>query len=227
MYMYAETKTHEVTVDVVIFTIRDRGLEVLLVQREQEPFKDAWAIPGGFVRMTENLDEAAKRVLYERTRVQNVYLEQQYTFGDPLRHPKSRVITVSYFALIRADDIHLSFDTGLNVQNVDWHSVYELPNLAFDHDQIIKHAVRKLRDRLEATPVAFQLLPKKFTLTDLQKTYENILNNRIDKRNFRKKIMSLGFLLEHNEFSKSSSKRPARLYSFNKDVIESKKGIFI
>lgn len=220
-----ETKTHEVTVDIVIFTVRKKKLEVLLIQRGAEPYKGKWAIPGGFIRLSENLDEAAKRVLFEKTGVKDVYLEQLSTFGKPNRYPNARVITVGYFALIRSEDLQLVLDTDLQIQQVKWHSVYSLPPLAFDHDEIISYALRKLRDRLEYTPVAFQLLPKKFTLTDLQKTYELILDTTLDKRNFRKKMVSLGMLHEYEEFSKTSSKRPARLYGFNEESIEEKKGI--
>jgi len=220
-----EQKTHEVTVDTVIFTIRKNTLEVLLVQRGHEPFKDKWAIPGGFVRLSENLDEAAKRVLYEKTNVKNVYLEQLYTFGDPGRYPSARVITVSYVALIRSDDIELAAEEGLNIQQINWHPVYSLPALAFDHKDILNYAIKRLRARLEYTPIAFQLLPKKFTLTELQRTYESILDTDLDKRNFRKKMISLGILKEYNEFTKESSKRPARLYGFNEDSIEGRKGL--
>src|SRR3989339_1581109 len=184
-----ESKTHEVTVDIVIFTIRKKKLEVLLIQRGHEPFKDKWAIPGGFIRLSETLDEAAKRVLYEKTYVKDVYLEQLYTFGEPNRYPNARVITVSYFALIRSDDIQLESEQGLNIQQINWHSIYSLPELAFDHKEILDYAIKRLRERLEYTPIAHQLLPKKFTLTQLQKTYEVILNTDLDKRNFRKKMI--------------------------------------
>jgi 8-oxo-dGTP diphosphatase len=219
-----ESKTHEVTVDIVIFTIRKRKLEVLLIQRGQEPYKDKWAIPGGFIRLSENLDDAAKRVLYEKTHVKDVYLEQIYTFGDPYRYPNARVITVSYFALIRSDDLKLEAEEGLNIQQINWQPVYSLPQLAFDHKEILSYAVKRLRDRLEYSPIAFQLLPKKFTLTQLQRTYEIILNTELDKRNFRKKIMSLGILNEYEEFTKASSKRPARLYGFNEEMIKEQTG---
>ncbi len=221
-----ETKTHEITVDVVIFTIKDNKLQVLMVQRNQEPFKSKWSIPGGFVRMSENLDSAAKRVLYEKTNVKDIYLEQLRTFGDPLRHPKSRVITVSYFALIRSEGLELKFEEeaeGININEVQWHSVYDLPELAFDHMDIIKYAMKRLRDRLEYTPIAHQLLPKKFTLTELQKAYEIILHVQLDKRNFRKKMISLGILTELEEYTKSTSKRPARLYMFNEETLKAKK----
>ena len=223
--MFQETKTHEVTVDIVIFTIRKKKLEVLLVQRGHEPFKDKWAIPGGFIRLSEPLDEAAKRVLHEKTHVKDVYLEQLYTFGEPGRYPNARVMTVSYFALIRADELQLSNRSDMDVQKVGWHPVYSLPALAFDHATILNYAVKRLRDRLEYSPIAFQLLPKKFTLTELQKTYELILDKELDKRNFRKKMISLGILNEFDEFTKLSSKRPARLYAFNEEIIENQKGL--
>lgn len=223
--MYQETKTHEITVDVVIYTIRKGKLQVLLVQRSKEPFVGKWAIPGGFIRLSENLDEAAQRLLYEKSNLKDVYLEQLSTFGDPLRYPRSRVITVAYFALIRSESLQLKFDTAIdNIQDVQWHSVYDLPPLAFDHDKIIKYALKRLRDRLEYSPIAFQLLPKKFTLTELQKAYEIILHKELDKRNFRKKMISLGILTELDEYTKQCSKRPARLYMFNEDTVESKKG---
>ena len=219
--MYQETKTHEITVDIVIFTIKKSKLQVLLVQRSKEPFISKWSIPGGFVRMSENLDEAAQRLLYEKSNLKDVYLEQLYTFGEPLRHPRSRVITVAYFALIRSENLILKFDNDLDdVKDVQWHSVYDLPPLAFDHKDIIEHALKKLRQSLEYSPVAFQLLPKKFTLTELQKAYEIITNTDLDKRNFRKKTISLGILNELDEFTKHKSKRPARLYMFNDENIK-------
>lgn len=224
--MFNETKTHEVTVDVVIFTIQDGRLKVLLVKRASEPFKGRWAIPGGFIRLSENLDNAALRILKEKTAVQNIYLEQLYTFGDPLRYPNSRVITCAYFALIRSDDIKLGFDKGTEVTEVEWHKVYSLPQLAFDHKEIIEYSLKRMRERLEFCPIAFQLLPEKFTLTELQRSYELILAKKLDKRNFRKKMMSLSILKELDEFSKSGSKRPARLYAFDEITLNSKRGHF-
>ena len=224
--MFKETKTHEVTTDVVIFTIEDEKLKVLLVKRAHEPFKGKWAIPGGFIRISETIDAAALRILKEKTNVQNIYLEQLYTFGDPLRHPDSRVITCAYFALIRSDDIVLSFDDNSEITEVQWHPVYNLPKLAFDHKEIIEYSLKRTRERLEFCPIAFQLLPEKFTLTELQKAYELILGKKLDKRNFRKKFLASSILKELNEFTKSGSKRPARLYSFDKITLDSKRGHF-
>lgn len=223
---FIETKTHEVTVDVVIMTIVNNDLKVLLVKRVNEPFKNKWAIPGGFIRLSENLDDAALRVLKEKTSVQNIYLEQLYTFGDPLRYPNSRVITCAYFALIRAEDIKLEAANKEEVSDVQWHSVSKLPPLAFDHKEIIEYSLKRTRERLELCPIAFQLLPKKFTLTELQKSYELILKKDLDKRNFRKKMLSQNILRELQEFTKTGSKRPAQLYTFDTITLDSKRGHF-
>lgn len=221
-----ETKTHEVTTDVVIFTIKNSKLKVLLVKRANEPFKARWAIPGGFIRLSENLDNAALRILKEKTNVQNIYLEQLYTFGDPLRYPNSRVITCAYFALIRSDDLELAFEDNSEITQVQWHTVYSLPPLAFDHKEIVEYAVKRMRERLEFCPIAFQLLPEKFTLTELQKSYELIWDKKLDKRNFRKKVLTGSILKELNETTKSCSKRPAKLYSFDTITLNSKRGHF-
>ena len=198
--MFNEVTKHEITVDIVILTIKNDSLNVLLVKRNNEPFKDKWAIPGGYVRMSENLDEAAMRVLKEKTNVENIYLEQLYTFGDPLRHPVSRVITCAYFALIRSEDVEV-----VTTDDLAWHKVSELPPLAFDHKEIIEYSLKRTRERLEMCPVAYQLLNEKFTLTEMQKAYEMIMEKKLDKRNFRKKVITTDGLRELNEFSKSSS----------------------
>lgn len=220
--MFNETKTHEITVDVVILTIKNNALQVLLVKRLNEPFKDKWAIPGGYVRLSENLDDAALRVLKEKTDVDNIYLEQLYTFGDPLRHPNARVITCAYFALVRYEDIKIATSDELG-----WHKVLDLPPLAFDHKEIIQYSLKRTRERLEICPVAYQLLPEKFTLTEMQKAYELIMQKKLDKRNFRKKATSTNGLIELDEYTKSSSKRPARLYTFEKIELNSKRAHFI
>ena len=220
--MFNETKTHEITVDTVILTIKNGNLKVLLVKRYNEPFKGKWAIPGGYVRMSEDLDAAAMRVLKEKTNVDNIYLEQLYTFGDPLRHPVSRVITCAYFALIRSEDIEV-----ISAENVAWHKVSDLPALAFDHKEIIQYSLKRTRERLEMCPVAYQLLNEKFTLTEMQKAYELIMGKKLDKRNFRKKVIQTEGLRELDEFSKSTSKRPARLYTFDNIRLNSKRAHFI
>ena len=157
--MYKEIKTDEITVDISILTIKDDALQVLRVKRNNEPFKDKGAIPGGYVRMSENVDEAAMRVLKEKTNVDNIYLEQLYTFGDPLRHPNARVITCAYFALVRAEDLNITTSPELG-----WHKVSDLPPLAFDHKEIIEYSLKLTRESLELFPVAYQLSNEKFNL---------------------------------------------------------------
>jgi 8-oxo-dGTP diphosphatase len=162
--------------------------------------------------MDESLDQAALRELQEETNVTDVYLEQLFTFGDPGRDPRGRVISVSYFALISAE--HRELAASSDTTDVAWYSVYKLPKLAFDHASIIEYALRRLRYKLDYTSVGFQLLPKKFTLTELQRIYEIILNKKLDKRNFRKKILSLGILEPLEETKMEGPHRPAKLYSF-------------
>ena len=220
--MFNETKTHEITVDVVIITIKDDALKVLLVKRNNEPFKGRWAIPGGFIRLSENLDDAALRVLKEKTNVDNIYLEQLYTFGDPLRRTDARVITCAYFALVRSEDIKI-----ISSSELGWHKISDLPGLAFDHKEIIQYSMKRTRERLEICPVAYQLLPEKFTLTEMQKAYELIMEKKLDKRNFRKKALVTDGLIELDEYTKSSSKRPARLYTFENIKLNSKRAHFI
>lgn len=220
--MFNETRTHEITVDVVILTLKNNSLQVLLVKRQNEPFKDKWAIPGGYVRLSENLDQAALRILKERTNVDNIYLEQLYTFGDPLRYPNARVITCAYFALVRAEDLNI-----VTSNELAWHKVSDLPPLAFDHREIIEYSLKRTRERLELCPVAYQLLNEKFTLTEMQKAYELIMTQKLDKRNFRKKALATDGLIELDEYTKSSSKRPARLYTFGSIKLNSKRAHFI
>jgi len=202
-----------VTVDVVMMSLRQRDLQVLLVKRRSWPYEDMWAIPGGFVNMQESLEEAAKRELQEETGVQDVYLEQLYTFGDPGRDPRTRVITVVYFALL--DSARLQVRAADDAADVGWFPVYNLPELAFDHAKILEYALDRLRGKLDYTNIAFSLLPEQFTLRELQRVYEIILHRRLDKRNFRKKILSTGILEDTGAKKMEGTHRPARLYSFN------------
>ncbi|MBR2525035.1 NUDIX hydrolase [bacterium] len=220
--MFNETKTHEITVDTVILTIKNNALQVLLIKREKEPFIGKWAIPGGYVRMSENLEQAAVRILKEKTDVDNVYLEQLYTFGDPLRHPDSRVITCVYFALVRYEDVKV-----MDSDDVAWYPVDKLPALAFDHKEIIDYTRARTRLSLRSCPVAYQLLKEKFTLTEMQRVYELIMGKELDKRNFRKKVLGTEGLIELDEFTKASSKRPARLYQYKQLHTGDMKSFFI
>jgi 8-oxo-dGTP diphosphatase len=203
-----------VTVDLVIFTIAEDDLKVLLIRRGQEPFKGRWALPGGFVDIDESLERAAARELQEEVGVTNVYLEQLYTFGDPKRDPRGRVISVSYFALVDAERQRIV--AASDAAEAQWHSVFDTPKLAFDHAKILDYAVWRLRNKIEWTTVGYELLPKKFTLSELQRVYEIILQRPVDKRNFRKKIMAQGQVVELNETRSDVAHRPARLYSFSK-----------
>ena len=200
----------QVTVDIVIFTIRSGTLKVLLVKRGVPPFAGQFAIPGGFVREDEDLDNAALRELREETGVTDVYLEQLYSFGDAGRDPRGRVITVAYFALISPDR---PLEAGTDAAEATWREMDKLPTLAFDHAKILRYALERLRYKLEYTTVGFQLLPKKFTLTELQEVYEAILGKKLDKRNFRRKISLLKILKPLPEYRRSGQ-RPARLHRF-------------
>lgn len=199
------------TVDIVVFTIRDGDLQVLLVRRGVPPFEGQHAIPGGFLREGESLEEAAARELYEETGVRDVFLEQLYTFGDPKRDPRGRVITVAYYALVASD--RLSLVAGADAAEASWFPMAGLPQLAFDHQDILDYALERLRNKLEYTTVGFQLLPEKFTLRELQAVYEAILGRRLDKRNFRRKIALLGILKPLREWQRTGRK-PAQLYRF-------------
>jgi 8-oxo-dGTP diphosphatase len=201
----------KVTVDIVIFTIQSGAFKVLLVKRAIPPFKGQFAIPGGFVHESESLDEAALRELREETGVADVYLEQLYSFGDPGRDPRDRVITVAYYALISADRSPLA--AGTDAAEATWWAVSKLPPLAFDHRKILDYALERLRNKLEYTTVGFQLLPGKFTLTELQDVYEAILDKKLDKRNFRRKLALLKILKPVPEYRRGGQ-RPARLYRF-------------
>jgi len=201
-----------VSVDVVIFTIRDGALHVLLVRRGVAPFAGRRAIPGGFVDEEESLEAAARRELAEETAVRDVYLEQLYSFGDPGRDPRGRVVTVAYFALIAADRAPLK--AGSDAAQARWFPVAARPPLAFDHGRILDYALERLRNKLEYTTVGFQLLPDRFTLSELQAVYEAILARPLDKRNFRRKIALLRIVTPLRGWRRTGRK-PARLYRFS------------
>jgi 8-oxo-dGTP diphosphatase len=206
-----------VTVDMVIYTIHENDLKVLLVKRGIEPFKDKWALPGGFVRIEESLEDAAKRELQEETGVKDVYLEQLYSFGEPKRDPRGRVITISYIALVNSENVTLKSTT--DVSKVQWFSIKKIPSLAFDHKKILEYSLKRLKWKFEYTTVAFSMLPKKFTLSQMQKIYEIVFNKKFDKRNFAKKVLSLD-ILNGEEIKKNVSYRPPMLYSLKKDIGE-------
>ncbi len=202
-----------VTVDCVVFGLDEEDLKVLLVQRGLEPFKGRWALPGGFVRMEESLEDAARRELAEEAGVRPGLLEQLYTFGEPGRDPRGRVITVAYFALVKLTDHKVQAAT--DASEAAWFSVWDMPKLAFDHAEVVATALQRLKGKVRYQPIGFELLPPKFTLTQLQRLYETILEKELDKRNFRKKILSMDLLEELDEVEQDVSHRAARLYRFD------------
>ena len=204
-----------VTVDVVMLTLHQDQLQVLLIKRDVTPFRGRWAIPGGFVHVDESLENAARRELKEETGVTDVYLEQLFTFGEPKRDPRGRVITVAYIALLSAP---LTVRAASDAREARWWSVSELPPLAFDHTQIVNYALMRLRYKLEYSAVGFRLLPDSFTLSELQKAYEIILNEPLDKRNFRRRIIEAKVIESLAEI-RSGEGRPARLYRFRSDAV--------
>lgn len=201
------------TVDCVVFGLDDQDLKVLLIQRDLEPFAGKWALPGGFVHEEETLEEAARRELAEETGLTRVFLEQLYTFGDPGRDPRERVVTVAYYALVNIRDHKVRAST--DARNAAWFAVTDLPSLAFDHDYILETARQRLRGKLSYQPIGFELLPQKFTLSQLQRLYETILEKPLDKRNFRRKILGTSLLHETDEIEQDVAHRAARLYSFD------------
>ncbi|MES2966079.1 MAG: NUDIX domain-containing protein [Bdellovibrionota bacterium] len=204
-------------VDIVVFGYRGpdagEGLSLLLVKRGIEPFKDRWALPGGFVQMNETLEEAATRELREEAGLKNVFLEQLYSFGNLDRDPRERVVSVSYFALVQPSKFELKATT--DTIDAKWFPLEKLPKLAFDHAEIIKVAIQRLRNKIRYEPIGFELLPRKFTLTQFQSLYETILDQKLDKRNFRKKILSYGILKELDDKLENVPYRAPSLYSFD------------
>ena len=211
-------KTYEfpraaLTVDIVVFALDDDDLKVMLIQRDLEPFAGQWALPGGFVHVDETLDQAARRELEEETGLKDIFLEQLYTFGEVERDPRERVVTVSYFALVNLQGHNVKAST--DARNAAWFALNDLPGLAFDHEQILDTAYERLRGKVRYQPIGFELLPRKFPLRQLQTLYELVLDRELDKRNFRKKILSMDILVELNEIEKDVAHRAAKLYRFD------------
>ncbi|MBK8206458.1 MAG: NUDIX hydrolase [Planctomycetes bacterium] len=201
------------TVDCVVFGLDDTDLKVLLIQRGIAPFKGSWALPGGFVHVDETLEEAARRELEEETGLRNVFLEQLYTFGELKRDPRERIVSVAWYALVNLRDhkVQAATDAG----EAAWFSLDDLPTLAFDHAAILDTAQQRLRGKVRYVPIGFELLPRLFTLTQMQRMYEKILDRALDKRNFRKKVLGMGVLEETDQVQQDVAHRAARLYRFN------------
>jgi 8-oxo-dGTP diphosphatase len=201
------------TVDCVVFGLDDKELKVMLIQRALAPFQGKWALPGGFVRTDETLDEAARRELEEETGLRNVFLEQLYTFGAVQRDPRERVVSVAYYALVNLRDHPVQAAT--DARDAGWFGVHDVPSLGFDHADILHMALDRLRGKLRYQPLGFELLPKKFTLSELQHLYELVLERELDKRNFRKRVLAMDLLIETDEVQQDVSHRAARLYRFD------------
>jgi 8-oxo-dGTP diphosphatase len=204
------------SIDCLIFGFEAGELKILLIERNEEPYKDWLALPGYIVKQEESLDDAAERILYELTGLRDLPMKQFHTFGEVNRHPQGRVITVGYYALIRIAGQKELRPITQYARKAYWHPVNDLPKLAFDHSEIFNTGFNKIRRRLSHQPIAFDLLPEKFTLTQLQGLYEAILNKKLDKRNFRKKMLSYGFLKELVEKQRGVSYRAAKLYKFDR-----------
>lgn len=214
--MQNKSSVIKVAVDAIVFGYsKQDGVSVLLIQRKYEPFKNSWAIPGGFVLEDESLEEAVKRELMEETGITVNYLEQLYTFGEPKRDPRQRIIAIAYFGLVKTSQ-YQELKASTDAENAKWFSIKKLPSLAFDHKQIIAVAIERLRAKVRYQPVGFELLDKKFPFSDLEKLYTALLDKEINRRNFSKKILSFDFLEETGELSKSEGKgRPSKMYQFN------------
>lgn len=206
-----------VTVDLAIFTLVERELHVLLVQRGREPFKGAWALPGGFVKIDEDLEDAARRELLEETGFSARYLEQLQTFGRPDRDPRERVISVAYFTIVAADTTQIR--AGSDAAAAKWYPVRRKPSLAFDHREILEVAVARLAQRARESAVAVQFLPPEFTLTDLQQVHEAIEMTELDKRNFRKWATAQPYIQSTGRKTQGGAHRPAELYRANSKAV--------
>ncbi len=216
MKLYSEHPRHLVAVDCIIFgyDILEKEIKLLLIKRSFEPAMGKWSLAGGFVREKESLDEAACRILYQLTGLRDVYMEQSFTYGEIQRDPGARVISTSYSTLIKIQDI----DRKLKELNgAQWQSLARLPHLIFDHRDMVNRALNVLQMQVKVKPIGFALLPEKFTLVQLQNLYEAIYQREIDKRNFRKKILSMNILEKLEEKERETSKKGAFYYKFNEE----------
>ena len=216
-YKYARPA---VTADCVVFGLDEEDLKILLIQRGLEPFKGQWALPGGFAAVGETMEDTARRELEEETGLRDVFLEQLYTFSNPDRDPREHVVTVAHYALVNLSEHKVQAST--DASNAAWFCIDDVPQLAFDHAEILNAAHDRLRGKIRYQPIGFELLSEKFPLRMLQSVYEKILDRKVDKRNFRKKILGMGILEELDEIETDVSHRAARLYRFNKQKYDHK-----
>lgn len=204
-----------VTTDSIIFGFDEGELKILLIQRGIEPYKGSWAFPGGFLNMDEDADTGALRELEEETGIANAYMEQLYTFSGVDRDPRGRVISIAYYALVKLSDYLVK--AGDDAGDARWFSLSEIPSLAFDHEHILQVALERLKGKIKYKPIGFELLPEKFTMPNLQHLYEAVLQTSLDRRNFRKKMLSTGLLIDLSEQVEGVPHKPAKLYKFNHD----------
>ncbi len=207
------------SIDCLIFGFRDSELDILLIKHGEGISKGKWALPGGWIRYNEDVDEAATRLLKSLTGVSNIYLEQLRSFGDVKRYPKKRVITIAYYALVNADNYALN--PGFTASDAKWVNIHEVPKLPYDHNEILKFGFEHLKHKVKHEPIGFNLLPKKFTLNQIQQLYEAILETEVDKPNFRRKLLNMNLLVECDEKQKAVSHRAASLYQFDKKIYDS------
>ena len=214
-YYYSEHPKFYVSVDCIVFGFKDGKLSLLLLKRNFEPSKGEWSLMGGFIQTNESANDAAKHVLCKLTGLDNVYMEQVGVFGEIERDPGERVISIAYYALINMDD----YDRELALAyNACWADINNLPDLVFDHGEMVEKARDLMKQQVGRAPIGFNLLPKLFTLTQLQTLYEAIYGEKLDKRNFRKRVADMEFIEQTDEIDKSGSKRGARLFRFNNDM---------
>ncbi|MCA6503043.1 MAG: NUDIX hydrolase [Pseudanabaena sp. M135S2SP2A07QC] len=215
MYNY-EYPRPALTVDCIVFGLNaQQELKVMLIQRDIPPFQGQWAIPGGFVRIDETLEEAALRELQEETGIHHIFLEQLYTFGDLGRDPRDRTVTVAYFALINL--VEQKIQASTDARAAEWFAISNIPQLAFDHNQILQIAIARLRSKIRYEPIGFELLPQNFSLSQLQRLYETVLDRPLDKRNFRKKILGMDLLIDTGKVEHNVAHRAAKLYQFDEN----------
>jgi len=214
--MQNKSSSLKVAVDAIVFGYsKQDGVSVLLIKRKYDPFKDNWAIPGGFVLENESLEEAVQRELLEETGIEVNYLEQLYTFGDPERDPRQRIISVAYFGLVKSA-LFQKLKASTDAAEAKWFSIKKLPDLAFDHKKILGIAIERLRAKVRYQPIGFELLDKRFPFSDLENLYASLLDKEINRRNFSKKILSFGFIEETGEKQKAEGKgRPSNMFQFN------------
>lgn len=217
-YCY-EYERPALTVDCIIFGFDKEQIKVLLTKRAIEPYTGKWAFPGGFMGMNETADNCARRKLYEEAGLKDIFLEQLYTFSDLDRDPRYRVVSVAYYALVRSTDYIL--EAGLDIEQVQWFSLDEIPGLAFDHNNILSVAIERLKGKIRYQPIGFELLPERFTLPELHRLYEAVLQQKVERGNFRKKILSMDLLIDHSDEQKDRKQTTAKIYSFDKERYKS------